>query len=101
MMNAARRDSRWGTSELVRATEGVKTMSDELPLKTGLIITVDDNLGDLHDADVLIRNGVIVGGGSGKRTAIADAEVIDCKGRPVVPASSTPTGTFGRERSAP
>jgi predicted amidohydrolase YtcJ len=60
-------------------------MSQEVLLKNGLIITVDETLGDLQDADVLIRDGVIVAVGSGVSTASADAEVIDCKGRLVIP----------------
>src|SRR6202789_3836164 len=60
-------------------------MSRELLLKNGLVVTVDDTLGDLQDADVLIRNGVIVAVGSGVSTASADADVIDCKGRLVIP----------------
>src|SRR6202522_3464277 len=60
-------------------------MSDELLLKNGLVVTVDDRLGDLQDADVLIRDGVIIAVGSSVPTASADAEVIDCKGRLVIP----------------
>src|ERR1700728_227634 len=60
-------------------------MSDELLLKNGIVVTVDDRLGDLQNADVLVRDGVIVAVGSGGPTASADAEVIDCKGRLVIP----------------
>jgi 5-methylthioadenosine/S-adenosylhomocysteine deaminase len=60
-------------------------MSHELLLKNGLLVTVDDELGDLKDADLLIRDGVIVAVGPGGPTARADAEVIDCKGRLVIP----------------
>jgi 5-methylthioadenosine/S-adenosylhomocysteine deaminase len=60
-------------------------MSHELLLKNGLVVTVDDKLGDLQDADVLIRNGVIVAVGRGGPSAGVDAEVIDCKGRLVIP----------------
>jgi 5-methylthioadenosine/S-adenosylhomocysteine deaminase len=63
----------------------VNIMSQELLLKNGLIITVDDRIGDLQDADVLIRGGLIVAVGPGGPTASADAEVIDCKGRLVIP----------------
>ena len=35
-------------------------MASELLLKGGLVVTVDKALGDLPDADVLIREGVIV-----------------------------------------
>jgi 5-methylthioadenosine/S-adenosylhomocysteine deaminase len=60
-------------------------MSHELLLKNGIVVTVDDKLGDLQDADVLIRDGVIVAVGPGGPTASADAEVIDCNGRLVIP----------------
>lgn len=59
-------------------------MSHELLLKNGLVVTVDDKLGDLQDADVLIRDGVIVAVGPGL-TADAAAEVIECRGRLVIP----------------
>ncbi len=60
-------------------------MSHELLLKKGLVVTVDGQLGDLEDADVLIRDGVIVAVGPRGRTASANAEVIDCAGRLVMP----------------
>src|SRR6202453_1596023 len=60
-------------------------MSDELLLKNGLVVTVDDKLGDLQDADVLIRDGLIVAVGPGGPTASANVEVIDCTGRLVIP----------------
>ncbi len=37
------------------------------------------------DGDVLIRDGAIVAVGPGLSTSNADAEVIDCKGRLVIP----------------
>jgi cytosine/adenosine deaminase-related metal-dependent hydrolase len=60
-------------------------MAHELLLKGGLVVTVDNSLGDLPDADVLIRDGVIVAVASGLSTSSKDAEVIDCKGRLVIP----------------
>jgi len=60
-------------------------MSHELLLKNGLVVTVDEQLGDLQDADVLIRDNVIVAVGPGGPTASANAEVIDCTGRLVIP----------------
>ena len=60
-------------------------MAHELLLKGGLVVTVDDSLGDLADADVLIRDGVIVAVGPGLSTSSKNAEVIDCKGRLVIP----------------
>ena len=57
----------------------------ELLLKGGLVVTVDESLGDLPDADVLIRDGVIITVGPGLSTSNKNAEVIDCKGRLVIP----------------
>jgi 5-methylthioadenosine/S-adenosylhomocysteine deaminase len=57
----------------------------ELLLKGGLVVTVDKSLGDLPDADVLIRDGLIIAVGPGLSTSSGDAEVIDCKGRLVIP----------------
>ncbi|MGA2549472.1 MAG: amidohydrolase family protein [Burkholderiaceae bacterium] len=60
-------------------------MSHEVLLKSGFVVTVDDKIEDLHDADVLIRDGVIVAVGPGAPSASDDAEVIDCRGRLVIP----------------
>jgi 5-methylthioadenosine/S-adenosylhomocysteine deaminase len=60
-------------------------MTRELLLKGGLVVTVDKALGDLPDADVLIREGVIVAVAPGLSASTSDAEVIDCKGRLVLP----------------
>jgi 5-methylthioadenosine/S-adenosylhomocysteine deaminase len=60
-------------------------MADELLLRGGLVVTVDESLGDLPDADVLIRDGVIVAVAPGLSTSAPDAELIDCKGRLVIP----------------
>jgi 5-methylthioadenosine/S-adenosylhomocysteine deaminase len=60
-------------------------MSQELLLRRGFVVTVDDKLGDLQNADVLIRDGVITAVGSGLSTSSADAEIIDCEGRLVIP----------------
>src|SRR5271163_704918 len=60
-------------------------MAHELLLRGGLVVTVDESLGDLPDADVLIRDGVIVALAPGLSTSTPDAEVIDCKGRLVIP----------------
>ena len=56
-------------------------MAHELLLKGGLVVTVDHSLGDLPDADVLIRDGEIVAVAPGLSTSSKNAEVIDCKGR--------------------
>ncbi len=60
-------------------------MAYELLLKGGFVVTVDDSLGDLPDADVLIQDGVIIAVGPGLSTSSSDAEVIDCKGHLVIP----------------
>jgi 5-methylthioadenosine/S-adenosylhomocysteine deaminase len=60
-------------------------MAHELLLRGGLVVTVDESLGDLPDADVLIRDDVIVAVAPGLSTSTPDAEVIDCKGRLVIP----------------
>jgi 5-methylthioadenosine/S-adenosylhomocysteine deaminase len=46
---------------------------------------VDDTLGDLQNSDLLIRDGVIAAVGPGGPAPRADAEVIDCEGRLVIP----------------
>jgi 5-methylthioadenosine/S-adenosylhomocysteine deaminase len=60
-------------------------MSHELLLKNGLVVAVDDSLGELQYADVLSRDGVIIAVGSGLSTSTTDAEVMDCRGRLVIP----------------
>jgi 5-methylthioadenosine/S-adenosylhomocysteine deaminase len=60
-------------------------MAHELLLRGGLVVTVDESLGDLPDADVLIRDGLIVAIAPGLSTSTPDAEVIDCNGRLVIP----------------
>jgi 5-methylthioadenosine/S-adenosylhomocysteine deaminase len=60
-------------------------MAHELLLRGGLVVTVDESLGDLPDADVLIRDGVIVAIAPDLSTSTPDAEVIDCNGRLVIP----------------
>jgi pimeloyl-ACP methyl ester carboxylesterase len=60
-------------------------MSRELLLKSGLVDTVDDKLGDLQEADVLIGDSLIVAVAPALSTSTSDAEVIDCKGRLAIP----------------
>jgi len=60
-------------------------MAHELLLKGGLVVTVDHLIEDLPDADVLIRDGVIVEVAAGLSTSSRNAEVIDCIGRLVIP----------------
>jgi cytosine/adenosine deaminase-related metal-dependent hydrolase len=74
-------------------------MAHELLLRGGLAITADESHGDLSDADVLIRDGVIVAVAASLSTSSPDAEVIDCKGR-LSSQGSTPTATYGRGLSA-
>jgi cytosine/adenosine deaminase-related metal-dependent hydrolase len=60
-------------------------MAGELLLKGGHIVTMDDSLGDLFDADVLLRDGVIADVGCGLSTSMRDAQVIDASGRLIIP----------------
>jgi 5-methylthioadenosine/S-adenosylhomocysteine deaminase len=71
--------------QLANEKGGYGVMVHELLLKGGLVVTVDNSLGDLPDADVLIRDGVIVEVAPGLSTSSKKAEVIDCKGRLVIP----------------
>jgi 5-methylthioadenosine/S-adenosylhomocysteine deaminase len=71
--------------QLANEKGGYGAMVHELLLKGGLVVTVDNSLGDLPDADVLIRDGVIVEVAPGLSTSSKKAEVIDCKGRLVIP----------------
>jgi 5-methylthioadenosine/S-adenosylhomocysteine deaminase len=77
-------------------------MTHELLPKNGLVVTVDPSLGDLQDADVLSRDGVIIAVGSGPSTSTTDAEVMDCKGRLVIPGLvDTHRHVWQGARSAP
>jgi len=60
-------------------------MANELLIKGGHVVTVDPDLGDLPDGDVLVADGVITAVGHGLRPASAGAEVIDAVGRLVIP----------------
>jgi len=60
-------------------------MAHELLLRDGLVVTVDDSLGDFPNADVLIQDGVITAVGQGLSSSSKNAEVIDCEGRLVIP----------------
>src|SRR3984957_13887474 len=60
-------------------------MPNELLIKGGLVVTMDPALGDQPDSDVLVRDGVIVEVGPGLETSAPDAEVIEAKGRLVIP----------------
>jgi 5-methylthioadenosine/S-adenosylhomocysteine deaminase len=60
-------------------------MAHELLLKGGHVVTMDESRGDLSDADVLIRDGVIAAVGRRLSTSLADAQVIDATGRLIIP----------------
>ncbi|HEX5902189.1 MAG TPA: amidohydrolase family protein [Actinomycetota bacterium] len=57
-------------------------MADRILLKGGTVITVDPNLGDIPDGDVLIEGDTIAEVGT---DLSADAEVIDATGNIVIP----------------
>jgi 5-methylthioadenosine/S-adenosylhomocysteine deaminase len=60
-------------------------MPNELLIKGGNVVTVDPVIGDLPVGDVLVRNGSIVDVGPNLATSETDAEVIDARGRLVIP----------------
>ncbi|HEY2437761.1 MAG TPA: amidohydrolase family protein [Solirubrobacteraceae bacterium] len=60
-------------------------MTRELIIKGGYIVTVDPKLGDLPDGDVLVRDDIIAAVGPALTTSALDAEVIDARGRLVIP----------------
>ena len=60
-------------------------MPKELLIRGGDVVTVDPSLGDLADADVLVRDGVIVEVGHHLAASASDADLIDARGRLVIP----------------
>jgi cytosine/adenosine deaminase-related metal-dependent hydrolase len=60
-------------------------MSRELLIQGGYVVTVDPAAGDLPEGDVLVTGDVITAGGAGLHTATPCAEVIDARGRLVIP----------------
>ncbi len=60
-------------------------MAKELLIEGGNVVTVDPTIGDLPVGDVLVRDGVIVDVGANLATSETDAEVIDARGRLVIP----------------
>jgi 5-methylthioadenosine/S-adenosylhomocysteine deaminase len=62
-----------------------KSMPKELLIKSGRVVTVDPDLGDLPTGDVLVTDGVITAVGPDLTPATANAEVIDAAGRLVIP----------------
>src|ERR1700677_3899400 len=60
-------------------------MAKELLIKGGNVVTVDPAIGDLPVGDVLVRDGSIVDVAPNLATTEAEAEVIDARGRLVMP----------------
>jgi cytosine/adenosine deaminase-related metal-dependent hydrolase len=60
-------------------------MPNELLIKDGHVVTMDPALGDQPDSDVLVRDGVIVEVRPGLQTSAPDVEVIEARGRLVIP----------------
>src|SRR6202167_5671182 len=60
-------------------------MPTEVLLRNGYIVTMDESRGDIADADVLLRDDKIAEVGHGLSTSSPGAEVIDAKGRLVLP----------------
>jgi 5-methylthioadenosine/S-adenosylhomocysteine deaminase len=60
-------------------------MPKEMLLQGGHVVTVDPRLGDFVDGDVLVRDGVIAQVGPDLAPSTPDAEVIDARGRLVIP----------------
>src|SRR5271163_2743046 len=60
-------------------------MPEEILIQGGHVVTVDPSVGDVIDGDVLVRDGVIAEVGRGLTASTADAEVIDARGRLVIP----------------
>jgi cytosine/adenosine deaminase-related metal-dependent hydrolase len=60
-------------------------MPTELLIKRGSVVTVDPEIGDLPEGDILVRDGTIVDVGVNLATSASDAEVIDAQGRLVIP----------------
>jgi 5-methylthioadenosine/S-adenosylhomocysteine deaminase len=59
--------------------------SNELLIKGGHVVTVDPVLGDLPAGDVLVRDGVITAVGSDLAPSMPTAEVVDARGRLLMP----------------
>jgi 5-methylthioadenosine/S-adenosylhomocysteine deaminase len=60
-------------------------MARELLIRGGYVVTVDPELGDLPAGDVLVTDSVITAVGTGLQPAAPGAEVIDARGRLVIP----------------
>ena len=66
-----------------RGVAGSLPKRGEYLVRGGYVLTMDDKLGDLPDADVHIKNGAIVA--VGKALRVPGAEVIDARGMLVLP----------------
>ncbi|HXO09778.1 MAG TPA: hypothetical protein VN880_17175 [Solirubrobacteraceae bacterium] len=60
-------------------------LTRELLIKGGYVVTVDPELGDLPDGDVLVRDEIIAAVGPAPAASAPGAEVIDVRGRLVIP----------------
>jgi 5-methylthioadenosine/S-adenosylhomocysteine deaminase len=60
-------------------------MPNELLLRGGHVVTVDPVLGDQPHSDVLVRDGIIAEVGPGLEASTPDPEVIDTRGRLIIP----------------
>jgi 5-methylthioadenosine/S-adenosylhomocysteine deaminase len=60
-------------------------LPNELLIQRGYVVSVDPSVGDFPDGDVLVREGVIAEIGQHIVSASSDAEVIDARGRLVIP----------------
>ncbi len=60
-------------------------MPNKLLIKGGHVVTMDPALGDQPDSDILVRDGVIVEVRPALETSAPDTEVIEAKGRLVIP----------------
>jgi cytosine/adenosine deaminase-related metal-dependent hydrolase len=60
-------------------------MSQETLISGGHVVTVDDELGDIQNGDVLVRDGVIVEIGVGLAAGGPDTQIVDARGRLVLP----------------
>jgi imidazolonepropionase-like amidohydrolase len=62
-----------------------ESMSKELLIKGGHVVTVDPDLGDLPACDVLVADGLITAVGPDLEPTTTAAEVIEAAGRLVIP----------------
>jgi 5-methylthioadenosine/S-adenosylhomocysteine deaminase len=60
-------------------------MPSELLIRGGYVVTMDPALGDQPDSDVLVRDGAIVEIRPGLETSAPDVEVIEARGRLIIP----------------